>query len=75
MEACGRWGRWVLVEERKACKQWRGRVGAVRAVGAVGAVRAGAGGAGGRAQAAIEHYFSACEEGMWWVGAVGAVGR
>ena len=43
-----------VLEERKACGQWR--VGAVRAVGAVGAV--GAGGAGGRAGAAIEHYFS-----------------
>ena len=29
-----------VLEERKACGQWRGRVGAVRAVGAVGAVRA-----------------------------------
>ena len=50
-----------VVEERKACGQWRGRVGAVRAVGAVGAVRAvravGAGGVGGRAGAALEHYF------------------
>ena len=50
-----------VLEERKGCGQWRGRVGAVRAVGAVGAVRAlravGAGGAGGRAGAAIEHYF------------------
>ena len=74
-----------VLEERKACKQWRGRV-AVRAVGAVGAVRAG------RAGAAIEHYFlfSSLLSGeyeygsMWggcaggeesmWVGAVGAVG-
>ena len=66
-----------VLEERKACGQWRGRVGAVRAVGAVGAV--GAGGAGGRAGAAIEHYFlfssllSSEYGSMWAVGAVGVL--
>ena len=58
-----------VLEKRKACGQWRGRVGAVRAVGA--------GGAGGRAGAAIEHYFlfSSLLSGgsMWAVGAVGVL--
>ena len=75
MEACGGWGRWVCWK-RKACGQWRGRVGAVRAVGAVGAVRAG-----GRAGAAIEHYFlfSSLLSGeygsMWAVGERKACGQ
>ena len=43
-----------VLEERKACGQWRGRVG--RAVGAVG-VRALRAVGGGRVRAAIEHYF------------------
>ena len=71
MEACGR--AVGVLEERKACGQWRGRLGAVRALRAVGA-----GGAGGRAGAPIQHYFLfsfvSCEYGsMWAVGAVGVL--
>ena len=63
MEACGQWGAVGVLEERKACGQWRGRVGAVRAVRAVGALMAvGAGGAGGRAGGFL---FFSSGRGIW----------